>query len=61
MSNLKYNPKTKKLTGTATDVNDWAQQCDEFEKETGVKVNRPGSARVRQKTDGTKEYRLQLP
>ncbi|OGV70410.1 MAG: hypothetical protein A2283_19050 [Lentisphaerae bacterium RIFOXYA12_FULL_48_11] len=60
MSDLVFNPRTKELCGRATDINDWARKCDEFEKETGVKVPRPGSAQVRQKPGAGKEYKLRL-
>ena len=60
MSNLKYNTRTKVLIGIATDLNDWVRKCDEFENERNIQIDRPGSATVKQRSDGTKEYKLRL-
>jgi len=61
MTDLKYDKKNREISGTATNLNDWARKCDEFQKTYGIIIDRPGSATVSQKSDGTKEYRLKLP
>ncbi len=60
MTDLKYNPKTKELSGIAADLNDWARKCDEFEKETGIKVDNPATATPR-RSPGGKQYKMIVP
>ena len=59
MTDLKYDPKTRELSGIAADLNEWARKCDEFEKETGIKVDNP-TATPRQGPDGFKRYKIRL-
>lgn len=61
MHSIKHYPEKGEIVGTATGRRDWATQCGEFERETGIKVERPLSATVRRRADGRLEYRQRLP
>ena len=60
MTDLKYNPKTRELSGTAVDLNDWARKCDDFEKETGINVDNPAAATAVRSPDGIKKYKMRV-
>jgi hypothetical protein len=60
MNDLVYDESKRELKGTALDLNDWARKCTEFQNETGVVIEWPGSTVPHQKAR-TKEYTLRIP